>query len=115
MMRLRRLVSATLGAGLLVASGVPVPAHAAFPGSNGRLAFQRESPAGDHTQADVYTIRPDGSGLERLTATADQNEFGPAWNAAGTRIAFWRTAAPFGPGAIWVMDADGQHQQQLTR
>jgi TolB protein len=59
-------------------------------------------------------MRPDGSGLTRLTATPNLNELGPAWNAAGTRIAFWRTRAPFGPGSIWVMDAHGHHQKQLT-
>ena len=109
-----RLVSAALGAGLLVALGVSMPAQAAFPGSNGRLAFQLEAPAGNHTQTDIYTIRPGGSGLTRLTATPNLNELGPAWNAAGTRIAFWRTHAPFGTGSIWVMDAHGHHQKQLT-
>src|SRR5947207_12270031 len=59
-------------------------------------------------------MRPDGSGLLRLTATPNRNEFGPAWNATGTRIAFWRTQAPFGPGSIWVMGPGGGHQQQLT-
>jgi TolB protein len=82
--------------------------------SNGRLAFQLEAPAGDHTQTDVYTVKPNGSGLTALTSTPNENEFGPAWNAAGTRIAFWRTAAPFGPGSIWTMDADGSGQQRLT-
>ena len=114
-MRLSRLVSASLGTGLVVALGASWSAHAAFPGSHGALAFDREMPAGHHTQTDIYTIRPDGSGLTRLTATPNLNEFGPAWNAAGTRIAFWRTAAPFGPGSIWVMDAHGHHQKQLTR
>lgn len=113
-MRLSGLVSASLGTGLAVGAGM-LPAYAAFPGSNGALAFDREVPAGGHTQTDIYTIRPDGSGLTRLTATPNRNEFGPAWNAAGTRIAFWRTKAPFGPGSIWVMDARGHHQKQLTR
>lgn len=90
------------------------PAYAAFPGSNGRLAFQREMPAGDHTQTDVFTIRSHGLWLTALTRTPDQNEFGPAWNATGTRLAFWRTPAPFGPGAIWTMDARGRNQVQLT-
>ena len=99
---------------LLVASSAFTPAWAAFPGTNGRLVFQREAPAGDHTQTDVYTIAPNGSGLTRLTATPDHNEFGPNWNAAGTRIAFWRTPAPFGPGTVWVMNGDGSGQTRLT-
>jgi TolB protein len=105
------LVSLVLGS--LVS--MSAPAAATFPGDNGRLVFEREAPAGDHTQADLYAIRADGSHLARLTATPNKNEFGPAWNAAGTRVAFWRTKAPFGPGSIWVMDADGRHQRRLTR
>jgi Tol biopolymer transport system component len=81
---------------------------------NGRLAFEREAPAGDHTQTDIYTVRSNGSGQRALTSTPDANEFGPAWNPAGTAIAFWRTPAPFGPGTIWTMDAAGGNQRQLT-
>ena len=83
-------------------------------GVNGRLAFQLEAPAGDHTQNDIYTVRPNGSGLTALTNTPDQNEFAPAWDAVGQRITFWRAPAPFGPGSIWTMDADGNSQRQLT-
>jgi len=89
--------------------------QAAFPGANGRLVFQRESVAGDHTQVDLFTVRPDGRALRRLTATPDLNELGPAWSADGGRIAFWRTQAPFGPGSLWVMAADGSGQHRLTR
>ena len=89
-------------------------AEAAFPGADGRLAFTQEAPAGDHTQSDIYTVNPDGSGLVRLSASANQNEFGPAYNPAGTLIAFWRTPAPFGPGSLWVMNADGSAKRQLT-
>jgi Tol biopolymer transport system component len=115
-MRPRSLISAATVAMLLLGVGVAVApsSDAAFPGRNGRLVFAREVPAGDHTQTDLWSVRPDGTDLRRLTATPNRNEFGPTWNAAGDRIAFWRTKAPFGPGSIWVMDADAQHQQQLT-
>ena len=82
--------------------------------SNGRLAFELEAPAGDHTQHDIYTVTPSGTDLRALTNTPDENEFAPAWNATGTKIAFWRAPAPFGPGSIWTMDADGTHQRRLT-
>jgi len=90
--------------------GTPGP-YAMIPGL---LAFQREAVAGDHTQVDVYSVKPNGGGLRALTATPDNNEFGPVWNRAGTRIAFWRTPAPFGPGTVWTMDPNGGNQQQLT-
>jgi Tol biopolymer transport system component len=98
---------------LLVVPGAPV--FATFPGQNGLIVYQHEEPAGDHTQTDMFTVMPDGSGMERLTNSPDRNEFDPAWNARGTRIAFWRTKAPFGPGNLWVMDADGSDQRRLTK
>src|SRR6266542_787498 len=114
-MRVRHLLLAFL---TLVLAGsltlAPSPAQAAFPGKNGRLAFQRETVAGDHTQTDIFTIRSHGSGLTALTSTPDENEFGPAWNRTGTSIAFWRTPAPFGPGSIWTMNGDGTNQRRLT-
>jgi TolB protein len=97
-------------------SSVPAgPSSATFPGTNGRIAFEHEEPAGDHTQTDIFTVKPSGKGLLQLTDSSNNNEFGPAWNAAGTRIAFWRTKAPFGPGSIWIMDADGTDKRRLTK
>src|SRR2546423_1276847 len=113
-MPIRRLTPLALALGLVPIAVNPPPAHAAFPGTNGVLAFQLEAPAGDHTQTDIYTIQPSGSGLKQLTATPDQHEFGPAWNAAGTRIAFWRTPAPFGTGSVWTMKPDGTDQRPPT-
>lgn len=114
MYRHRTAQALTVGLFGALSVAAPAPAQAAFPGGNGELVFQIEAPAGDLTQNDLYTIRPDGGRLRRLTATPDQNEFGPAWNAAGTRIAFWRAQAPFGPGSVWTMNADGTDQRQLT-
>jgi TolB protein len=115
----RRQVAAFGVAALLTAlasTGLVPPPHsvAAFPGANGLIAFQREAPAGDHTQTDLFTVRPDGTGGFRLTMTPGRNEFGPAWDPTGGRLAFWRTKAPFGPGNLWVMDGDGSHPRRLT-
>src|SRR4051794_28467813 len=99
---------------LVVAWWPAAPAQAAFPGGNGLIAFEHEEPAGDHTQVDVFTVHPDGTGAVRITHTPNNNEFGPTWNPQGTRIAFWRTKAPFGPGNIWVMDGDGSNARRLT-
>ena len=90
------------------------PSNAATAAVNGLIAFQREVPAGDHTQTDVYTIHPDGTLPVRLTMTPNLNEFGPAWSPAGDQIAFWRTPAPFGTGSLWVMASDGSGKRRLT-
>jgi TolB protein len=97
------------------ANGAASRPPSAFPGANGLIAFERESPAGNHTQADLFTMGPGGRSLVRLTCTPQRNEFGPSWNAAGTQLAFWRTRAPFGPGSVWVMRPDGTGQRRLTR
>lgn len=89
-------------------------ADAGFAGTNGPIVFERELPAGSHTQVDVYAMTATGTGLRRLTSTTEFNEFGPTSNAAGTRIAFWRTPAPFGPGSIWTTGASGGTPHRLT-
>jgi TolB protein len=100
-------------AGLLAAILLPTSAaRAAFPGDNGAIVFESQSVAGDHTQADMIEVENDETHV--LTHTPNKNEFGPAWNPAGKRIAFWRTKAPFGPGNLWVMYGDGSHQRRLT-
>ncbi len=56
---------------------------------------------------EIYTIRPDGSELVRLT----NNEFGdgePAWAPYGTRLAYASR------GAIYVMNSDGTNPERLT-
>jgi Tol biopolymer transport system component len=114
--RLSSLAAAAclLAAGLVAPLAVTTPSAASFTGANGLLVFGRERVSGNHTQVDLYTSRPNGSHLVRLTKTGKQNEFGATWNAVGTQIAFWRTKAPFGPGSLWVMDADGGNAHRLT-
>jgi hypothetical protein len=80
------------------------PAAAAFPGQNGKIAFASNRSG----SFDIYAANPDGSGLADLTATPALDELDPAWSADGRRLVFARD------GAIWLMDADGGGQAQLT-
>jgi TolB protein len=91
-------------------------ARASFPGADGRIVFAYEAPVPGQglTQNDLFTVAADGSDLDRLTSTPFRHEIAPAWSANGASIAFMRTKAPFGPGSIWVMDANGGHQVRLT-
>jgi Tol biopolymer transport system component len=118
-LRTRRLaVAGALVAPLVMALGTATASTAgtrASTSANGLIAFETERPAGDHTQADISTIQPDGTGPVRLTRTPDFNEFGPVWSRAGDQIAFWRTPAPFGTGSLWVMSGDGTGKRALTR
>ena len=82
-----------------------VPAHATFPGTNGRIAFST-----DFTPpSQIYTMRPNGSGLLQLTHVGSApGARTPSWSPDGARIAFaWGQH-------IWVMNADGSGKAQLT-
>jgi TolB protein len=111
---LARVVATCLTVAASVVAARPTTSSAAFPGSEGLIVFGRETIAGDHTQTDLYTVRPDGTEVVRLTATPNKNEFGASWSPAGDRLTFWRTPAPFGPGSVWVMSADGSNKRRLT-
>jgi hypothetical protein len=47
-------------------------AYAAFPGANGKIAFEGIDSVGNE---DIYTVQPDGSGVTRLTDD-------PVWDRA---------------------------------
>lgn len=66
------------------------------------------------TSDDIYTIRPDGSGLRRLTTNGLSN--GATWTPDG-RILFSRIIGGVGGRAaagLWVMDADGANVTRLV-
>jgi len=56
---------------------------------------------------DLYSIRPDGSGLARLTATPDVDEVSPAWAPDRSRISFHASGVPIGLPRFMVRDAEG--------
>jgi Tol biopolymer transport system component len=95
--RLMRIVLAVLGAALMgLGAGT---ANGAYPGKNGAIVFARSG--------DLWTIRPDGSGLTRLTRTATR-EGNPAWSPDGTKLAYDSR------GSIFVANADGKDARNIT-
>lgn len=66
------------------------------------------------TSDDIYSIRPDGTDLLRLTTDGLSN--GPTWLSDG-RILFTRVlggSSGRAAGGFWVMDADGANISQLV-
>lgn len=61
---------------------------------------------------DVFTVRPDGTGLTRITQGMGDNE-DPSWSPDGDYLAFSSTRA--GGSHIWMATRDGVHQVQLTQ
>jgi len=97
--RARATTAVAVVAGLLVTVVVSAaPAQAAFPGRNGRIAYEFGT--------NIWTVNPDGSGKKRLTV--DGKNFRPRWSADGRRIAFMRDKN------IWVMNPDGSAKRRVT-
>jgi Tol biopolymer transport system component len=83
------------------------------------------APGIDNSQQlnDIYVVRPDGTGLQRLTfdtvepvGTTDPGEFGarfPSWTSDG-RIVFTRNSGQNDAiYQLWVMDSDGANATRL--
>lgn len=62
--------------------------------------------------AEIYTERPDGSQLRKLTNNDTIDNY-PSWSPDGKNIVF--TSDRSGQFQIHVMDADGQNVRQLTK
>jgi Tol biopolymer transport system component len=73
-----------------------------------RIAFSRYVQSGVQ---DIFTINADGTGLQRLTSGTSLQEL-PEWSPDGRRIAYLQAAAD--GSELWVMDADGSHQQRFA-
>jgi Tol biopolymer transport system component len=102
-MRTRLIALVLLVTGAVTAGGAAGTAEAAFPGANGKLAFVK---AGN-----VWVADADGSEPVQLT-TDPAFDRSPRWSPDGTKIAF--SSNRDGDFEIFVMNADGSDQTQLT-
>jgi Tol biopolymer transport system component len=96
-----------LSCALLLA--LPAAAGAAYPGTNGKLAF-----AGDSTGTlDIYSVSSTGSALPPTPLThSSALESEPAWSPDGSQIAFSFVSGGF--GNVFVMNADGTGARNVT-
>lgn len=76
--------------------------QAAFPGQNGQIVFVRVPPP----SSGVYVINPDGTGLNRIYASATPNVSNTSWSPDGGHIVFLDASTNF-DGVIRVVDASG--------
>ena len=86
------------------------PAAATYEGNNGRIAFGGID-ANDRRQADIFSTRPGEGDLHQLT-DAPGRDICPAYSPDGKDIAFCSDRT--GAFEIWVMDANGKHERQVT-
>ena len=74
-----------------------------------RIAFVSTAPGND----EIYTIRPDGSDLQRLTTNQWEWDKHPSWSSDGTQIVFWSNRGT-ARRQIWMMNADGSNQHNIS-
>jgi Tol biopolymer transport system component len=55
----------------------------------------------------VWTVRPDGSGLQQLTFPGADNDFAPSYSPQGDQIAFVRISADFSSQKVMTIPARG--------
>ncbi|HXF00144.1 MAG TPA: hypothetical protein VN458_07340 [Solirubrobacterales bacterium] len=93
---------------VLLAAAIDRPALAAFPGENGRIAFDSDRD-GDY---EIFRMNADGS-QERQLTNNDDTEYGAAFAPNGKRIAFYSQRD--GNGEVYLMRADGTHEHNLSK
>lgn len=102
-----------LMAAMAVLVGVVTPAQAAFPGSNGKIAFLSTQSPGESSR--IHVINPDGSGEADISSSLPPrfDDFYASWSPDGTKLAFVTTRDSVGY-ELYTMSADGSDVQRIT-
>jgi tricorn protease-like protein len=101
------------GAHALVSSAAD-EREATFTPDGGTIAFVRSVAGND----DLFSVKPAGVGLRRLTHTAGIDEFAPGYFADGEGIVFSRGESSEGPAAyadVYTMRSNGRTVRPLIR
>jgi Tol biopolymer transport system component len=102
----RQLMGMALVAVMLL---LPASARAAFPGANGKIAFDRVDCAqGVGCAGQIYTMNPNGSGQTNLSNNVPVDNRRPRWRPDGQKIAFVDSSG------AQIMNEDGSGKTQLA-
>jgi Tol biopolymer transport system component len=109
-------------AALSALAALPAAAHATFPGTNGKIAYEGPGLSGVSSSS-IFSMNPDGGAKFNLTANpakganrrgASTGSYDPSYSANGRKIVFERVPQGVFRPDIWVMNADGSGQVNLT-
>src|SRR5215211_9120054 len=107
----------------LASALLPTKPSAQTTSPEGKIVFVRPgTEPSDHCFGepcpDIWVMDADGTNQTNLTNTPNTNEGQPAWSPDATKIAFTGPGAPNEDGVrrgdVYVMDADGTNQTNLT-
>jgi TolB protein len=89
--------------------------HHSWAPDGSRIAFENRGGGTYSRTSDIYSVRPDGTDLRRLTRESERRveDLKPTWSPTGTKIAF--TSSREGGPEIYVMNADGTCEVRGTR
>ena len=94
----------TVVAAIAMALGTGAPAHASFPGQNGRIAFNQDF--------SIRTINPDGTGEQVFLADPPRRVHG-SWSPDGKQVVYL-TGVGGPPPELAVVNADGTNDHLIT-
>jgi hypothetical protein len=84
---------------------LPASSHAAFSGSNGRIAFEADRDA--NGKFEIYTVEPGGAGEIQLTHEPGTSFTGVGWSPDGRKVAFACNALPNHDIEVCIANPDG--------
>jgi len=87
---------------------------------DGSLILFQSPPEPGNTEQNLYTIKPDGTGLTQLTSHLSKDgdgvegAFHPSWSPDGTSIVFSHYPGISAGATLYMIQADGSAMRQLT-
>jgi hypothetical protein len=93
-----------------IAASIAAPvAHAAFPGANGRIAFDRDFDECFNERIYLASVNPDGTGFDSFPIDFEiEKQQQASWSSDSQRIAFYED------GGITTSKPDGSDRQELS-